>query len=114
METVPADFEGGERAISFSPHYLLDGLDRGAGGGPGRAQPGPAAGDTAQAGAAHRCGGQDGSDAPAADPGQIRLEFTTAAKPALITWAGGRRAGLCPARGPFRYLVVPLRAVARS
>ena len=26
METVPADFEGDERVISFSPHYLLDGL----------------------------------------------------------------------------------------
>ena len=26
VETVPADFEGDERVISFSPHYLLDGL----------------------------------------------------------------------------------------
>ena len=26
VETVPADFEGDERTISFNPHYLLDGL----------------------------------------------------------------------------------------
>jgi DNA polymerase-3 subunit beta len=26
VETVPAEFEGNERVISFSPHYLLDGL----------------------------------------------------------------------------------------
>ena len=101
VETVPAEFEGGERVISFSPHYLLDGL--------------VAAGASSLArphGAPH-----DGeAEEPPADPGRIRLEFTTAAKPALITWAGDE--GLHPEEPPptpaFRYLVVPLRVPARA
>jgi len=101
VETVPAEFEGGERVISFSPHYLLDGL----------------AAAAASAGPARPPGGsRDGEEEPPADPGRIRLEFSTAAKPALITWASDE--GLDPeapsATPAFRYLVVPLRVPARA
>jgi DNA polymerase-3 subunit beta len=101
VETVAAEFEGGERVISFSPHYLLDGLVA-AGASSGLARP---------HGAPH-----DDEQAKPADPGRIRLEFTTAAKPAMITWAGDE--GLHPEEPPatpaFRYLVVPLRVPARA
>ncbi|HTS96332.1 MAG TPA: DNA polymerase III subunit beta [Streptosporangiaceae bacterium] len=97
-ETVPADFEGGERTISFSPHYLLDGLSA------------AAAAVTARPSATPR--GEE--DASAADPGQIRLEFTTAAKPALITWAGDEGLGSSGQGPAFRYLVVPLRVPAAA
>jgi DNA polymerase III subunit beta len=68
-ESVRAAFTGTEHVISFSPAYLLDGLA-----------------------AAAICGGAraPGSDGagPEPEPGRIRLEFTSPAKPALITWAG--------------------------
>jgi DNA polymerase III subunit beta len=96
-ETVPADFEGDGRVISFSPHYLLDGLT---------------AASAAAAGAAFTS--REGQEAPPADPGQIRLEFSSPVKPALITWAGDK--GPDPERPApaFRYLVVPLRVPART
>jgi DNA polymerase III subunit beta len=101
VETVAAEFGGGERVISFSPHYLLDGLVA-AGASSGLARP-------------HGAPHDDEQEEPA-DPGRIRLEFTTAAKPALITWAGDE--GLHPEEPPatpaFRYLVVPLRVPARA
>jgi DNA polymerase-3 subunit beta len=103
VETVPADFEGDERVISFSPHYLLDGL----------------AAAAAQAAAARQAAvPHDGDEDPPSDPGRIRLQFSSAAKPALITWAGddGLASG-DPAGDPvpaFRYLVVPLRVPARA
>jgi len=101
VETVPAEFEGDERVISFSPHYLLDGLGAAA----------ASAAPSRQAGAS----GDDQEESPA-DPGQIRLEFTTAAKPALITWAadGGLAPGDSAGTPAFRYLVVPLRVPARA
>ena len=51
-----------------------------------------------------------------ADPGLLRLEFTSPAKAALITWAQGRESGRAGASGvpQFRYLVVPLRAAVRT
>jgi DNA polymerase-3 subunit beta len=101
VETVPAEFEGDERVISFSPHYLLDGLGAAA----------ASAAPPRQAGAS----GDDQDESPA-DPGQIRLEFSTAAKPALITWAadGGLTPGDSAGTPAFRYLVVPLRVPARA
>jgi DNA polymerase III subunit beta len=98
VETVPADFEGGERVISFSPHYLLDGL---------------AAAAASAAPARQAAASRDGDEAPPG-PGEIRLEFSAAAKPALITWVGDD--GPAPGDpGPaFRYLVVPLRIPARA
>jgi DNA polymerase III subunit beta len=96
VETVPADFEGEERIISFNPHYLLDGLG------------------AASAPARHAGGPGDGEEVPPAEPGRIRLEFSSAAKPALITWADDE--GLSPGSPApaFRYLVVPLRIPART
>lgn len=74
-ETVPADFTGGEPSIAFSPHYLLDGV--------------------VAATTTH----PDESVSPVA---QVRLRFTSPAKPAVITPAPGSGTG-------FRYLVVPQR-----
>jgi len=98
VETVPADFEGGERVISFSPHYLLDGL---------------AAAAASAVPARQAAASGDGDEAPPG-PGEVRLEFSAAAKPALITWVGDE--GPAPGDpGPaFRYLVVPLRIPARA
>ncbi|HTW04082.1 MAG TPA: DNA polymerase III subunit beta [Streptosporangiaceae bacterium] len=98
-ETVPAEFEGDEQVISFSPHYLLDGL----------AAATAAAADPVFAPREH-----DDEDARPADPGQIRLEFTTPAKPALITWAGDDGPDPAHPAPAFRYLVVPLRVPARA
>ena len=86
-ETVAADFSGDETAIAFSPQYLLDGLA----GALTAAAPPP----------------QDPEEDPA--EGRIRLQFTSPTKPALIT--GRPRADDQPAPD-YRYLVVPLRALA--
>jgi DNA polymerase III subunit beta len=95
VESVPVRFAGQEQAISFSPHYLLDGL-------------------TAAMLSGH---GPQGSEPAPAGSGRVRLEFTSPAKPALITWAGGAETAgpdkLPDAdTGAFRYLVVPLRVPA--
>jgi DNA polymerase-3 subunit beta len=74
-ESVPADFSGDEPSIAFSPQYLLDGVLAAT-----VAQPGEAAPETAR----------------------VRLRFTSATKPAVITPAP-------PAASDFRYLVVPQR-----
>jgi DNA polymerase-3 subunit beta len=76
-ESLPADFSGDEPVIAFNPHYLLDGV-------------------VAAAGA--------GAELPAG--ARVRLRFTSASKPAVITRA--------TADGPadFRYLVVPQRVSA--
>jgi DNA polymerase-3 subunit beta len=132
VETVPAEFEGAEPVISFNPHYLLDGLNAAAAAGPARppgapAEPGPAGGNEDRA--------ADGHQAAA---GQIQLEFTSPAKPALITWANSPASGAQTGRpgadapgadapgagtsgdgtargGPaFRYLLVPLRVPERA
>lgn len=84
-ETVAAEFTGDEPAIAFSPGYLLDGL-------------GAALIATAAA-----ASGSNSEDA------RIRLEFTSPTKPAVITGTTLARAGEQP---DFRYLVVPLRALA--
>ena len=127
VETVPADFSGGEPVIAFNPHYLLDGLVAAAV--PG--QPRPHAGGPDSAG--HEDAGQDdggtgGTDEASTgpgDPGLLRIEFTSPAKPALITRVtaeqgpeGAGVSGETPAGesggADFRYLVVPLRAPVRS
>jgi DNA polymerase-3 subunit beta len=74
-ETVPADFTGTEPSIAFSPQYLLDGV--------------------VAATATH--GGESVSEVA-----QVRLRFTSPAKPAVITPAPGTGSD-------FRYLVVPQR-----
>jgi len=116
VESVPVGFAGPDQVISFNPHYLLDGL--------------AAAGLTGQGQPAG-----DGGDGPAV-PGRIRLQFTSPAKPALITWVAGDTPAGAPEAGDdaagddaasdlrsarnaqpaspaeFRYLVVPLRTPA--
>jgi DNA polymerase III subunit beta len=103
VETVAAQFDGAEPVISFNPHYLLDGLGAVAVDASARA-PGTS--------------GDGSGDGPAESGGRIRIEFTSPAKPALITWApddpddgGPGEAAAVPA---FRYLVVPLRVPARA
>ena len=84
VERVRADFDGSEPAIAFNPHYLLDGL-------------------TAAAGPVlHARAGQpaEGEEPAAAAGGRVRIEFTSPAKPALIT-------------GPAPCWPVPRRATAR-
>src|SRR6516164_8296991 len=133
LERVTASFHGDEPTIAFNPHYLLDGITAAAAGsGPARhpassaSADGGAAGDPAADGANET---HDGS----ARPATIRLEFTSPARPALITLAGdegddggseGTAAGDGGAeaddavadrpRPAFRYLVVPLRSPARA
>jgi DNA polymerase III subunit beta len=110
-ETVAADFTGEESAIAFSPGYLLDGLGAAL---TAACAPGPAGqpehpedtGNQAKAGKPGKPG-RDGA-APGQD-GRIRLQFTGPTKPALIT--GSPKAG-DEAAPDYRYLVVPLRALA--
>lgn len=80
VETVAADFEGDEPVIAFNPHYLLDGLAAAAAA--GTAPAGPARAATTPG---------DGGEAPSEPAGRIRIEFTSPAKPALITWAAASR-----------------------
>ena len=108
-ETVEADFTGEEAAIAFSPGYLLDGLGAAltaATSLPAAAEDPENAGNHAKTGKP----GKPGRDGTAAAPdGRIRLQFTGPTKPALIT--GSPRAG-DESVPDFRYLVVPLRALA--
>jgi DNA polymerase-3 subunit beta len=92
-ETVSADFTGDEPVIAFSPHYLLDGVIAAT-----TTVPPPPAGH----GGRHDA--DDGDHRHIAGIARVRLEFTSASKPAVITpYSGaGDRAG-------FRYLVVPQR-----
>jgi len=118
VETVPAEFHGAEPGIAFNPHYLLDGLTAAAAPVPARARPDGVEADGPAAPGPDP--GADGAAAPA-DPGLLRIEFTSPAKPALITRVPPEPAqdgpdGRAGEAGPpgFRYLVVPLRAVTRS
>jgi DNA polymerase III subunit beta len=95
-ETVAAEFSGEESAIAFSPQYLLDGL----------AAALTAAAVTPPAAQSPRDPEREGSSAT--DEGRIRLQFTSATKPALIT--GSPKAG-DESAPDYRYLVVPLRAL---
>jgi DNA polymerase-3 subunit beta len=86
-ESVSAEFSGTTPTMSFSPHYLLDGLVAAASGGTGETESG------------------------SAQPGRIRLQFTDPTKPALITWTADDGAGAAPG---FRYLLVPMRTPVRG
>ena len=73
IESLPARFDGSQQMmISFNPQYLLDGITAAALSGHGRPS-GPA--------------DPDGGQAPGA--GRIRIEFSSPAKPALISWVEG-------------------------
>jgi len=112
VERVPAVFAGDERVIAFSPHYLLDGLTAAAT--PSASPVAAGAGGSAEdAGTAGR----------AAAPSRIRLQFTSAVRPAVITSVpggpdddqgqadpgAGSAVGAGGGTPDFRYLVVPLR-----
>ena len=88
-ESVAAEFSGDEAAIAFSPQYLLD-----------AAVTPPAAQDSKD---------PEREGAPPPDEGRVRLQFTGPTKPALIT--GSPKAG-DESAPDYRYLVVPLRALA--
>jgi DNA polymerase III subunit beta len=108
-ETVAADFTGEESAIAFSPGYLLDGLGAAltaASGAQGPAEHPEDAESPGRAGKAVKPGKDGASPGP---EGRIRLQFTGPTKPALIT--GSPKAG-DEAAPDYRYLVVPLRALA--
>jgi hypothetical protein len=130
-ETVEADFTGEETAIAFSPHYLMDGLGAAliaATGAPGAAdkphaqakaqgaekaqEKAPrgkkAAAAKAQAEQADQAQNGD-AGAPAPEQARICLQFTSPSKPALITGSAGDGDAAAP---DYRYLVVPLRALA--
>jgi DNA polymerase-3 subunit beta len=96
-ESVAAEFSGSEAAIAFSPQYLLDGL---AGALTAAAVTPPASQDAKDP-------EREGSSPP--DEARIRLQFTSPTKPALIT--GSPKAG-DESAPDYRYLVVPLRALA--
>jgi len=99
-ETVPAEFSGNETAIAFSPHYLMDGL--------GAALMAAAESSAAQQ-KPHKDGAGTDSSTSSPTEARIRLQFTSPTKPALIT--GSARVG--DEEVPdYRYLVVPLRALA--
>jgi len=92
VESVPARFSGAEPVISFNPGYLLDGLTAAA---LPAAVPAPTAAAPAaiEPGAGRRSGK---AAEPAADSGRIRFDFTSASKPALITWVGGQHGAQAP------------------
>ena len=110
-ETVNADFAGEETAIAFSPHYLMDGLGAAliaASGTPDKAQ-GSGKADPADQG--EQVGQEQNAEKapPVPDEARIRLQFTSPTKPALITGSTGNGDEPAP---DYRYLVVPLRALA--
>lgn len=102
-ESVPADFTGNEPEIAFSPQYLLDGIVAAASD-PGAGAPDPGAGAPETGAGGFAAGGLDDFV-----PGtRVRLQFTSASKPAVISHsaAADSREGVS-----FRYLVVPQRVV---
>jgi len=70
VESVPVTLAGGDQVISFNPHYLLDGL-------------------TAAMLTAHSHPQAAEANSLAPGTGRIRLQFTSPARPALITWIAG-------------------------
>jgi len=91
-ETVPAEFTGDEPVIAFSPHYLLDGVIA------------AIATVPAVAGDAAAGSGVGVDDQRVSAAARVRLQFTSASKPAVITPYSDTGT-----RSDFRYLVVPQR-----
>jgi DNA polymerase-3 subunit beta len=106
-ETVAADFTGEETAIAFSPHYLMDGLGAALIAAVGATGPADKAPNTDKPQNADKA--QNADKTPVPDEARIRLQFTSPTKPALITGSTGNGDEPAP---DYRYLVVPLRALA--
>ena len=99
-ESVPADFAGDEPMIAFSPHYLLDGVIAATAAAPSAPAASTAAAGEPSAGPAER----------GTSPAGVRLWFSSASKPAVITRQPDPDSGEAKsAEGDFRYLVVPQR-----
>jgi DNA polymerase-3 subunit beta len=126
-ESVPADFTGDEPAIAFSPHYLLDGViaataTPGSAAAPGSHAPGShAPGSHAPGRRPGGPGSGTGADQAAAagggqgpTSGRVRLWFTSASKPAVITSQPDPDSDAKQAESAFRYLVVPQRVAQLS
>jgi len=103
-ETVAADFSGEETAIAFSPHYLMDGLGAALIAATGASPAADKPRNTEKAQNTERA-----ESIP--DEARICLQFTSPAKPALITGSTGPGDESAP---DYRYLVVPLRALASA
>ena len=116
-ETVDADFSGEETVIAFSPHYLMDGLGAaliaatGVSSGADKPQKVQGAGKAQNGGKAQNAGKAESNGASTPDEARIRLQFTSPTKPALITGSAGPDDESAP---DYRYLVVPLRALASA
>lgn len=112
-ETVAADFAGEETAIAFSPHYLMDGLGAALIAAVGATGPADKAQNTDKPQNADKAQttdrAQNADKTPVPDEARIRLQFTSPTKPALITGSTGNGDEPAP---DYRYLVVPLRALA--
>jgi DNA polymerase III subunit beta len=110
-ETVAAEFTGEESAIAFSPGYLLDGIGAAltAACAPGPAEPAGIPEDPGHPAKTGKAGKPARESAAPTPDGRIRLQFTGPTKPALIT--GSPKAG-DESAPDYRYLVVPLRALA--
>jgi DNA polymerase-3 subunit beta len=114
-ETVPADFSGNETAIAFSPHYLMDGLGAALmAAESATAQEKPhAAQEKPPKEKSHAAKEKPSKEAdpstPSPEEARILLQFTSPTKPALIT---GRARDGDDSDPDYRYLVVPLRALA--
>jgi DNA polymerase III subunit beta len=110
-ESVPADFTGDEPAIAFSPHYLLDGVIAATAGSlatpSGSHVPGGRPGATASGTGTDQAPATGGGHGPAS--GRVRLWFTSASKPAVITSQPDPDSDAKQAESDFRYLVVPQR-----
>ena len=110
-ESVPADFAGDEPVIAFSPHYLLDGVIAATATAPATpAAPAPAAVATPGAATVPLAEPTPGPAERGAAGAKVRLWFTSASKPAVITRRPDPDAAEAKAtEGAFRYLVVPQR-----
>ena len=126
-ETVVAEFSGDEPTIAFRPDYLLDGLGAAltaaaeaaaaeaaaAEAAAAEAAAARAAAAGAAAGGTSENGERDEKDQSegTVEEARIQLEFSSPTRPAVITGTIRERSEQAP---DFRYLVVPLRALANA
>ena len=111
-ETVAADFSGEETAIAFSPHYLMDGLGAALIAATGASPAADKPQNTEKSQNTEKAQNSEKARIPSIpDEARIRLQFTSPTKPALITGSAGPGDESAP---DYRYLVVPLRALASA